>query len=556
MTLFTHKFQMIPVLLCMSLGSSFAPLQAQGPAQEKPQAPIFSNLGTWQHPISTSSKEAQKFFNQALILAFGFNHAEAERSFLAAAFYDPNCAICYWGAAWVLGPNINAGMDDEVVPRAYSHVQEAKKRLTHASPKEKAYIQAISERYVAQPVKDRAPLDRAFTEAMKKVVQQFPSDPDAATIYAESIMDQHPWDFWDRSGQPRPWTPELLSVLEGVIKAHPDHPGAHHFYIHAVEASKTPEMGLKSADRLGGLVPGAGHLVHMPAHIYIRTGRYQDAVVANEKAALADQGYITQCQEQGIYPLAYKPHNYHFLWAAATLSGQSKKAFQAAEHLDHHTDKDLMKTPGLETLQHYAYTPLYAMVRFGKWDEILKAPEPAKELIYPRGVWHYARTIAFARKKNFAQAQKELDQTRAIAQNPALENISIWNINSTKGLMKVAQHVAAGELALEQGQLQKAIMELDAAVKAEDELRYDEPATWHHPVRQILGHAYLQAGRFDQSVKTYQEDLELYPENGWSLYGLAQALEKQGKSKEAANVREQFKRAWAMADVELRASRF
>lgn len=316
-------------------------------------APLFEDLGEHHHAISTPVPLAQRYFDQGLILAYAFNHAEAERSFREAARLDPDCAMCYWGAALVLGPNINAPMEQDDVSKAWKALQAAIERSNKASEKEKAYIQALAKRYSEKALDDRSPLDLDYADAMRELVQRYPDDLDAAALFAEALMDLHPWDYWTKEGQTQPWTPEILTVLESVLARHENHPGANHLYIHAVEASPDPERGLASADRLHDLVPGAGHLVHMPAHIYVRLGRYHDASLANQRAIAADDSYLEQVRAQGIYPLAYVPHNHHFLWATATMEGRNRLAIGSARETASRVDRENMGEPGMGALQHY-----------------------------------------------------------------------------------------------------------------------------------------------------------------------------------------------------------
>lgn len=367
-------------------------------------------------------------------------------------------------------------------------------------------------------------------------------------------MDTTPWDYWLEDGQPRPVTEEFLAVLEDVLEIDPDHPGAHHFYIHAVEAVH-PEKGLASAARLPDLVPGAGHLVHMPSHIYIRVGRYQDAVAANEAAIAADDDYVTTCHAQGLYPLAYMPHNWHFLWSSATFAGQGEKAIRAARQMAAKTDQEAMREEGYGTLQHYWVTPLYALTRFGRWEEILAEPAPAEDLVYPRGVWHYARAMALIKTGSLDEAQDEIERLEAIVADPALETITVWDINGTRELLTIAVEVAKGEHAAAGRRWDSAISHLERGVELEDALNYDEPPPWYAPVRQILGAVLLDAGRIVEAEAVYQADLERFPENGWSLYGLRRALTEQHRDSEAAEVAVRFASAWEQADVELTSSR-
>lgn len=525
------------------------------PEESEFQAPLFEGMGEHTFAISSTNPDAQRFFNQGLILAYGFNHAEAERSFREAARLDPECAICWWGAAWVLGPNINAPMNPENVPRAWEALQNARRLAPKASAKEKALIDALSARYAEHPPEDRAKLDKAFAEAMRAVAKKYPNDPDILSIYAEALMDLHPWNFW-REGKAQPWTPEILRVLERALAVDENHPLANHLYIHAIEASPTPEKGVPMADRLRTLVPGAGHLVHMPAHIYIRVGRYADASEANVRAIEADQAYITQCRAQGLYPMAYHPHNYHFLFAARSLEGRSADAIEAAERMKAMVSEDKMREPGWTTLQHYWSTPMYAWVRFGKWDKILSSPPPASDLIYPRGVWHYARAMAFRARGELDKAEAELDALKKIAARPELREITIWDLNSAATLMAIAVKVVEGEIAAKRGNYKQAIAALKEAVKLEDSLMYDEPPDWQVPTRLNLGAVQLEAGMPREAEKTYRKELEKFSNNGWSLFGLAAALEAQGKKKQAQEVRERLAKAWRNADFQLTSSRF
>lgn len=517
-------------------------------------APVLTGMGDHHFEITTASEEAQRFFNQGLVLAYGFNHAEAARSFRQAIELDPDCAMCQWGLSLVLGPNINSAMDPGDLPEAYGAMTTALQLAPNATVREQAYVDALFERYTPDWPGDRSALDAAYAEAMRGVYESFPDDPDAGALFAEALMNTTPWDYWLENGEPRPVTAEFLSVLEEVIAKDPDHPGAHHFYIHAVEAVH-PEKGIDSAERLAALVPGAGHLVHMPSHIYLRVGRYQEAVEANEAAIAADDAYVTTCHAQGLYPLAYMPHNRHFLWAAATLAGQGEKAISAAREMAAKIDQVEMRHEGLSTLQHFWITPLYALTRFGHWEEILAEPEPDADLLYPRAVWHYARAMALLRTDRPDEAVRELSLLEAIATDPALESITVWDINTTADLIAIAVEVVAGEIAAARRRWATAIAHLERGVALEDELNYDEPPPWHAPVRQILGAVLLEAGRVTDAEAVYRADLDRFPANGWSLFGLRQSLTEQHRDAEAAQVAEQFAEAFDRADVMLSRSR-
>jgi tetratricopeptide (TPR) repeat protein len=404
-------------------------------------------------------------------------------------------------------------------------------------------------------LEDRTPLDQAYSDAMRNLSNKYPDDLDAATMFAESIMDCHPWDYWLKDGTAQPWTPELLAILESVIERNPDHHGANHLYIHAVEASKNPHRGLTSADKLRFLAPGAGHLVHMPSHIYIRTGKYHEGSLANIRAVKSDEEYINQCNQQGFYPISYYPHNYHFLWATATLEGYSKTAIDAALKTSQKPPDSLMEVCGYQTLQHFATIPLYSYVTFGKWDEILDYPQPQDERPYMQAVWHYARAMAFIAKDELDKAEEEITKLSPLTENKSIEELSIWGINSAGLLVKIAYEVTNGELQAKKNNYEKAISHLTRAVEYESQLRYDEPPTWFYPCRQNLGAILLEAGKYAEAEKVYRENLEEIPDNGWGLFGLHQSLLKQGKNDEAAEVEKRFNEAWKYADIELSSSR-
>ncbi|MRG92300.1 hypothetical protein [Polyangium spumosum] len=527
-------------------------------------APLLEGMGSHRRPITTRVPAAQRYFDQGLTLAYGFNHAEAERSFLAAARLDPSCAMCSWGAALVLGPNINAAMKDADVPRAYAHLERALALAPGAAPREQALIQALAKRYTKEPVADRAPLDRAYADAMGEVARRFPDDVDILALHAEALMDLSPWKYWE-GGAPRANTQEIIGTLERAMRLDPNHPGANHYYIHVMEASTTPERALDAANRLAHLVPGAGHLVHMPGHIYIRVGMYHEAALANERAILADNRYARHADPANFYLRMYRMHNPHFLWFATTLEGRSADALRAARllvamigegsasgwHGGHGGggEVDVMT-------EHFLATPLYAMVRFGRWRDILREAAPPLDRPYSRGVYHYASAIAHSRLGDEAAALGHLANLGKYADLHALAESTVSGVNSPKAVLSVAYRVASGELAADRGDLEGAIRQLEMAVKLEDGLRYMEPADWHHPTRQILGAILLRAGKAAEAERVYREDLANLPENGYSLFGLAQALEGQGKAIEAAEVRRRFEVAFARADIRLEASRF
>ena len=514
--------------------------------------PLFKGLSNWTHKVTTSSPEAQQYFDQGLRLIYGFNHDEASRSFKEAAQIDPNCAMAYWGVAFTLGPNYNLPTDPERAKAAYEATQKAVALTPQVSEKERAYIEAIAKRYVADPNADRKALDLAFADAMREVTKRYPDDLDAATLFAESLMNLRPWDLWTADGEPQPGTEELVSALESVLKRNPDHLGAAHYYIHAVEASRTPERAEPYADRLGKVAPGAGHLVHMPSHIYMRVGRYKDANISNARAAKVDEDYLETYNVQGVYRIMYYPHNVHFQWAAASMEGRSKEALQAARKLVAQTSVEFVKQ--MPMVEFVPPTLLFGLARFGKWEQILRQPTPAAELQYTTGMWHYARGLAFAATNRIDEAAKEQTKMAEIAAATPADRVIGQNF--AVALLNVASRTLAGEIAARQGKADEAISTLEEAVRMQDTLKYEEPPPWYFPVRQSLGAVLLSAGRTEEAEKVYRDDLKVNPENGWALYGLAKSLRAQKKTKEAAAVEKRFRKAWARADVKLTASRF
>jgi tetratricopeptide (TPR) repeat protein len=500
------------VLLAMILGLFIAPLGSFFPSTHHRTS----------HPISTVSALAQYYFDQGLLFAYGFNHTEAYRSFQTAVKLDSNCAMCYWGMAYVLGSNINTEMPEDRMPIAWEAMQKAVSLQSTVTPAERAYIQALSKRYTASLNPDRASLNLAYAHAMREVAQNYPTDLDAATLFAEALMDTMPWNYGQDNGEPKPEGREIIDTLQSVLTRDRNHIGALHFYIHAVE-EKHPELAIAVADRLRDLHLPLGHLVHMPSHIYLRVGRYQDAVRSNQEAISVDQKTLTQ---NGIYRFAYIPHNQHFLWYAATLAGEQQIALQAAEQTAKLADPDLLRKPGYGTLQHYLSIPLYAWVKFRQWDKIIAQPAPESDLAYPTGVWHYARGLAWAHQREFQKAEAELEQLRAIVVSPALSGVTIWDVNTTADLLQIGSEVLAAEIAAKRGQIEQAISGLRSAIAKEDHLTYDEPAPWHSPVRQTLGALLLEQNRSAEAAQVFREDLAIYPNNVWSLRGLAESLRK------------------------------
>jgi tetratricopeptide (TPR) repeat protein len=516
----------------------------------RPAVPLYDNLGDHHYAITTRVPLAQRYFDQGLRLYYAFNHAEAIRAFNEAARLDPQCAMCYWGAALAYGPNINAPMDSAAGVAAYKAIRQAQGVARHATPKERALIDALSRRYAADPPEDRAALDAAYADAMKRLVERYPDDLEARTLYAESLMDLSPWQYWDKDGSPGPHTPELLAELERVMAANPNHPGANHFYIHAVEAVQ-PERAVAAAERLANLMPGAGHLVHMPGHIYIRVGRYLDAITANEHAVHADETYIRdQRPGFGIYVAGYYPHNYDFLAFAASMIGRSKQAIAATEKMASLVPQEMLREPGMTFMQHHQTRHLQMRVRFGRWDEILKVPAPPEDLRHARAMWHYARGRALAARGQMQGAEAELARVRALAQHPDVASLRL-EFNTSGAVLGIATEVLAGHIASAKGDFPRAIGHLRSAARLEDDMVYGEPPEWTVPVRQELGAVLLTAGRAAEAEQAFREDLKRFPENGWSLHGLARAVRAQNRAAEADAVMERFQRMWASADVPL-----
>ena len=510
-------------------------------------APRLQNLGSHTFPVTTRSARAQQFINQGLNLAYGFNHAEAGRAFAEAARLDPSCAMAYWGQALVLGPNINAAMSPDDEPKALELVKKAAAATAGVTPRERAFIDALRTRYTGAAA-DRQQADRAYAEAMRGVQRRFPRDLDAGTLFAEALMDLRPWNYWTRDGLPNDGTAEALAAIERVLAANPSHPGALHYWIHLWEPTRTPERAEKEADRLLPLMPGAGHIIHMPAHIYMRVGRYVDAVKANQQAVAADEDYIAQCRAQGMYPLGYYPHNIHFIWMGATMSGQSALAIQSARKLAAAVPRDALAAN--PPLQSFLVVPYYAMVRFGKWDEILAEPAPAHDTIFTRGVWHYARGRALAGKGRLEEAATELSALEAIVRDPALPTLpASASLNTPDTILRIAPEVLAGDIAARRKDVDAALLHLERAVRFEDALIYMEPPDWPEPVREMLGAVLLDAGRPVEAEAVYWDDLKRNAENGWALFGLVQALTAQGKKEDAARAQQRFDKAWAAADM-------
>lgn len=512
-------------------------------------APLFEGLGDLSFAITTKNKGCQVFFDQGLRLTYAFNHAESHRSFMEASRIDPESPMPYWGQAYTLGPNINDVLpDSQRRLKAFEAIEKAKEHLHNATPKEKALIDALSMRYSNDTLIELQELNLKYMEAMEKVAKQFSNDADILTLYAAAIMNTSPWNYWDEKGNPMPGIDMAKASLEEAISINPENPGAHHYYIHMVELPN-PHLAEPSADKLASLMPSAGHIVHMPSHIYIRVGRYLDAVRSNQKAILADEDYISQCYSQGMYPLAYYPHNVHFLWSAASLLGNSEIAIDAAKKTAEKVPVGEMKE--LHFLQNFAATPLLSYVRFGKWNDILTYPSPNPEIKHLKLIWHYARGVAFSKKGNTKEAIEELGEIESLLNDESLKDIMAVGFDSSHTIGQLAYEIVAGEIATSEGNLNKAIEHFATAVQMEDNLVYNEPSAWYVPPRHNLGAVLLKAEKYEVAEKVYKEDLAELRQNGWSLTGLVIALEKQGKIEEAKKIKEELKKAWKDSDIEI-----
>jgi tetratricopeptide (TPR) repeat protein len=522
-------------------------------------ATLLEGLGDYTFPITSAHPEVQRWFDQGLMLTYGFNHDAAERSFMKATELDPGCAMCWWGASLVLGPHVNSGMEPTNNSKAWSRLQRALERAPQASEREQAFIRALAARYAANPPDDRRPLDEAYARSVGQLAADRPDDLDAATMHAEALMDLQPWDYYDEQIEPKGNTAEIVSILESVMARNPDHAGALHLYVHVVEASADPQRGVAAADHLRELIPGSGHLVHMPAHIYARVGRWHDAVIANQKAIAADDAYLATCRgnAQGLYPLGYVPHNHHFLWFAASMEGASDIARDAALQTAARVNlPELMRQPGYAGLQHYWMTPWFDRVRFGRWDEITAEANPAPDLPYVTAIWHYAQAMAALRQGRADDAAKHYDALRKLAADPVMETMMVWDRYPLAHAAHIAERTVSAEVALAGGDHDAAVAALREAVAIEDRIPYDEPPGWHAPVRQTLGVVLLAANQPAEAEAVYREELRRNPSNGWSLQGLTDSLRAQKKSREAAEAGQQQALAWANADVELVASRY
>jgi len=539
-----------------------AGLASPGPAakagDDAPIAPLLEGIGPLHHPVKGLSPEAQRYFNQGLTLHYAFNHLESVRSFEEVIRRHPDNAMAHWGIALTLGPNINDSLPDaERERRTFEEIRRARALAGTASKKERDMIEALAARHSGDEEVDRDALNEAYAAKMEALAERYQEDSDIQVLYAAALMNTTPWDYWVANGQePKPITEKFLVALEGAIERDPDHPGAHHYYIHAVEASSDPDRGVPSATKLETLVPVAGHLVHMPSHIWIRVGRYADAAATNVAAVAADEDYVTQCRAQGLYPVTYYPHNIHFLWAARTMQGRSKDAMDAAYKVATKHKHEHMDEPGFGFPHLLSSLSLFAQTRFGDWDGVLAEPAPAEKMKFKRGARHFARGMAFRARGELDRARTELAALKELAKDPDVVALTVWELNSLGEMLEIGAYMLAGEIASAEGDHGRAEAALCEAVRIEDGLLYNEPADWPQPARHSLGAVLLAAERFEAAERVYKEDLKRHRDNGWSLRGLITSLEGQGKHKEAAEARKRFEQAWSEADVEITSSRF
>ncbi len=519
-----------------------------GPAYGEVGRPqLFEQMGPHTRTVTTSSPEAQKFFDQGLNWLYAFNHDEAVRSFTRAAEIDPDCAMAWWGVAYAQGPNYNdTTMTSGRNAAAWSALQKALARTEKAAPVERALINALSHRYAENPPADRTKLDQAFAAAMAEVWAAYPEDSDVGTLYAESIMVQHPWKLYTCDGKPaRQDTLTAVAVLERVLELAPNNPGANHLYIHAMEPSNDKERALPAADRLSNLVPVSGHLRHMPSHIYVQVGMWERSIDQNAKAMVSDERYRSLSPEQGMQH-GYMTHNAHMLAFSAMMIGREREAMAAARAMWANVPPEVLEQVG-PFFDAWMCSVYDVQKRFGRWDELLAEPAPPSYLPTTTAVWRAHRAIAYAAKKDFDSAEREYKAFRAAVK--AMPEDPRWETHEmAMKFLAVSDRFVAGEIALQQGDWDQAARLLEQAAALEDELGYGEPPLWLQPVRHTLGAVYLKAGRFAEAERVYRRDLAQWRENGWSLYGLSRALEAQGKTDEARRVRQQYERVWAGAD--------
>jgi tetratricopeptide (TPR) repeat protein len=511
------------------------------PGQAAPP-PLYTDLGKLHVPITTNSTRAQAYFDQGIRLTFAFNHAEAARSFRAAQDADPGCAMCYWGEALVLGPNINAPMFPDAVAPAVAAAATATRLAPGTRPEEQAVIRAVARRYSADPGADRAALDLAYANAMADAARAFPSHNTILVLYAESLMNLSPWDYWTAGGaRPKGHTAELVAALEQVLARNPTHAGAAHYYIHAMEASSQPDKALPAARVLARQIPGAGHIVHMPSHIYYRLGMYREALRSNIDAVAIDERYFARSGSDPVYRGAYYPHNIHFMMVSALMGGDGRTTLTAANKLDKVITPDLLGAIG--ALQPVKSAPYFAHVQFSSPETLLALPDPGPDFVLVQAMWHYARAIGHARTGAFDAAAREIAALDAIEKTGDFKAVTDWNIPG-RDIVQTARIVALARVADAQGNLPRAIAAYREAIAVQDKLPYMEPPYWYYPVRQSLGAALLRAGQSEAAEKVFRDSLARTPSNGWALRGLMEVYRKRGDQAALAAAQKQFATTW------------
>lgn len=537
------------VVLFLLLGGCATSAKHTGPVPGRGR--LFDGMGHHHRKVTTSSRRAQEYFDQGLTWMYAFNHDEAIRSFREAARLDPDCAMAWWGIALCNGPHIN----NPVVPperaeAAWDALQEALARIDNTTPVERDLIQALTSRYANPQPQDRSGLDRAYANAMREVWKKYPNDPDVGTLCAESIMDLHPWDLWAEDGTPKEDTGEILSVLNQVLRIDSRNPGANHLFIHAVEASPKPELAETAADRLRDMVPASGHLLHMPSHIDVLTGQWDQAAIQNEKAIASDRQYRRKSPHQGFYRL-YMIHNHHMLSFASMMEGNSAVAIRTGRDVVESIPEDYGRKEAA-FVDPYMGAKYDALKRFGKWDEILAEPAPPAYWPITTAMWHYARGIAYAAKRDIASAEAEREEFRYAAGNVPPD--ALMAINKASHILAIAEHMLNAEIAFAKGDLERSIRELEDGIAIEDKLMYMEPPEWVQPVRHTLGAFLLSAGQYDRAEQAYREDLDKWPNNVWSLYGLGRCLRARGANQEAEDVEARLAKVKARADISVQTS--
>ncbi|HEY1151522.1 MAG TPA: hypothetical protein VGF27_23290 [Pseudoduganella sp.] len=529
------------LLLAQAETAPFKPTQQARPAANAAKPPLYPSLGKLHLKISTPVPAAQAYFDQGLRLTFAFNHAEAARAFRAAQQADPQCAMCYWGEALVLGPNLNAPMFPDAVAPAAAAAAKAESLMASASPPEQALIRAVVKRYQANPPADRAPLDAAYADGMTEAAHAFPNNDTIQVLFAESLMDLSPWDYWQAGGaQPKGRTAETVDALERVLERNPSHPGAIHYYIHAVEASSHPERALPYARQLAKQIPGAGHIVHMPSHIYYRVGLYREALQSNIEAIAIDEKYFSKADSDPVYKGAYYPHNIHFAMVSALMGGDAKTALDAASKLDKAVPVEAAKAFG--SLQPIKAAPYFSQVQFSAPDALLALPDPGNDLVLVKAMWHYARATGYSRKGALAEAQKEVEALAAL-EKADFKPVQDWGVPGPD-IVRTARAVATGRVAEARGDLDGAIKAYEEAVAVQDTLPYTEPPYWYYPVRQSLGAALLKAGKLDAAEAAFRASFAKTPSNGWALRGLMEVYKQRGDTAALAAARKRFETTW------------